>query len=390
MSKVVVFRNDQRLHAYFAPLEKELAEQGVGVIYQPISAWSRFPADREAPDSLAILEYDPAALSAAEWSQVIREAPCSLLIAVDFQRLGNSEWALRELCVSESIIEGVIDTSRDVQFYFPIIRGSLGRVRLFGPETGIRGIGETLNRLVASTLNELQRVKKLHERLVPLRQDHVKGLSVHSKFAAGETSGGEFFDMVKDEQSVLFIASSSRSYVASSIILSHFEVLRGKKQIGVSQMEEFLEALTCELRDLELIDRDRFDLVQLVVANVDLKTMRIDGYHFGNFQLHSLAGGDEGNQYPLNENFFDKARFTRTFQRAEKLVLLSPGVILNANGKLGGMDVAQYVRSQMPNGAKIFLTELFFQLKRDLTREFLQYDASAIFIEVDPHVIVQV
>src|SRR5690606_21248150 len=101
-------------------------------------------------------------------------------------------------------------------------------------------------------LAELHRLKRLHERLVPLRGEKLKGLSIHSKFAAGESAGGEFFDTVAREREVLILLASSRSYIASSAILGHFEDLRAKNSFDLESLEKFVTSLSYELKKLQV------------------------------------------------------------------------------------------------------------------------------------------
>ena len=45
----------------------------------------------------------------------------------------------------------------------------------------------------------LKSIENLHKKLVPLRKEKVKGVVISSKFLAGMASGGEFFDIKKEE-----------------------------------------------------------------------------------------------------------------------------------------------------------------------------------------------
>lgn len=287
--------------------------------------------------------------------------------------------------------QAVIDMGNGIKFAGPIIKTIMKNNELLSQTMKLKNFGEDLNEMVNLSLGELQRVKKIHEIVVPLRSEKVKGLCVSSKFAAGESSGGEFFDLVKGDSEILVLLTSSKSYVASSIILSHFELLREKKESNKAIMSSFLEDLINELRDLDLLDRSKPDQVQASILRVDLKTMTIEGFSFGKCQISSTSRSISiENNHPMNENFFDKAFFQFKMERGESLAIFSPGVQENFRENGSSEKISEIVSEKLDEGAREFLDEIFFHLKRNLDGDFLKHDASVIYLEVDPHVIIQV
>ena len=69
-------------------------------------------------------------------------------------------------------------------------------------------------------------IKSLHDRLVKVRVDPLKGANLSSKFMAGEKSGGEFFEIIQNDQEIIFLQVGSDSYLVSSIILSEIQHLK--------------------------------------------------------------------------------------------------------------------------------------------------------------------
>src|SRR5690606_26480195 len=134
-------------------------------------------------------------------------------------------WQMRQVCLERPQIHAFLDYSRDAEFYLPVLRSALLARDGVDKMEEVRQLTIKLNSLVSQNLGELHRLKRLHERLVPLRGEKLKGVSIHSKFAAGESAGGEFFDTVARERELLILMASSRSYIASSAILGHFEDL---------------------------------------------------------------------------------------------------------------------------------------------------------------------
>lgn len=286
---------------------------------------------------------------------------------------------------------GFVDASQPASLHIPWFKRILLEEKILGTGGGT-GEGQVhLGKILEQSLLELQRVKKLHEKVVPLRQEKIKGMSLFSKFAAGFSSGGEFFDIKRDDRQLVILVTCAQSYVASSIILSHFENFQKRKNINKQVIEDFLEELIDECRELGLIDRDNFEAIQLDVIRLDLRTFVFEGFHFGNSRYFSNGKVIlESNELPLNENSFEKAYYKGALERGEKLVFASPGVIQNFIAKEEPEVLSKIISQQFENGPKELLNEIFFQLKKQSDEDFLKFDASVLYLEVDSHAFMQV
>jgi len=273
----------------------------------------------------------------------------------------------------------------------PLFRRILLESKILGTGGG-PGEGQAhLGKVLEQSLLELQRVKKLHEKVVPLRQEQIKGISLYSKFAAGFSSGGEFFDIKKTNNEVAIIVTCAQSYVASSIVLGHFENFQKKGDLSKEGFEYFLEELIDECRELELIERDNYELLQLDLIRLNLKTFEFEGFHFGNGRYFSNGKRILGeNNLALNENSFEKAYYQGVLERGEKLVFASPGTLQNFKSNDEVELVDKLILEQFDNGARELLNEVFFQLKKNNEEDFLKYDASVIYLEVDSNAFIQV
>jgi hypothetical protein len=246
-----------------------------------------------------------------------------------------------------------------------------------------------LNELVAHSLQELQRVKKIHETLVPLRIEKVKGLSIMSKFAAGEASGGEFYDVIQGEEEFCIVLTHSSSYMASSLILSAFEEFRKNKSFELDVIQEFSLRLANTIK--HEAGPKSLEGLQLFLARVDMKSLVIEGVNWGRSQL--VSSGNffvSENDFPIDSSFIDKSTFQNKLARSESYVLLSPGLRANCSEIIEGERLISYVRRMMHDGPKKTLQEVFYHLKKGRESSFLKYDATSVFIEVDPNVIVQI
>lgn len=250
-------------------------------------------------------------------------------------------------------------------------------------------IGQSLNQLVTQSLRELQRVKKIHETLVPLRCEKIKGLTIHSKFAAGESSGGEFYDVIEGDREFVIMISHTTSYVASSMVLSEFDFFRQKKSFNLSELEDFSLKIGKKIRTA-VSDKD-FHNTHLFLARVDMKSLLIEGLNWGKFQLISDNKFFVGeNSYFLDESFLESVRFSSTLERSCQYAVISPGLRKCSKDKIEGRELLGYLKDLLPAGPQKYLQEIFYQLKKNRDSSFLEYDATSIFIEVDQNVIVQI
>tara|TARA_R110002072_G_scaffold534_3_gene3672 strand:+ start:42601 stop:43833 length:1233 start_codon:yes stop_codon:yes gene_type:complete len=389
MSQLIVFRRDTKLDYYLAPIESDFSDYALELVFGDIKDWSLYKKSLMSPENIIVIDYAIIAKDFERLNVIRKVTNATMLLAFDGKTIGDKEWDLLELCRKTRDIEGVIDYGQDVKMSYPMIRSLLDKTRLLKEFAQAKEVKENLNKIMRLSLSELQRVKKLHEQLVPLRQEKIKGLTLSSKFAAGMSNGGEFFDLVKREGEICIVLSSAQSYVTSSIILSHFESLADIKTLDKESIETFLEELINECRELELIDRDQPDLLQFFVLKVDMKNLQYFGYSFGDFKFTSNTSEfDLSNNFPLNENYFDKAYFKGSLDRAQQVTILSPGVSRN----LDSTDevIVRLLEDAQITNAKNFLNEVFFQLKKSNKSEFLKHDASVLVLEVDPNVIVQI
>lgn len=254
---------------------------------------------------------------------------------------------------------------------------------LFNRETNkLKSIEDILETLSDKMGQELKRVKSLHEKLVNFRSEEFKGVKVTSKFASGEKPGGEFFDVVKTAKGPIFLLSSSNSYISSSIVMAQMEIFYQEKTFSSEVVNRFVSGLEKEFLGLGLDLSD----TGIFVAELELATMKVKTFSFGGVQAY--LGNTKISQsqrlkipFDNNESYYGDFRL----ERSDRYIILSPGLIKN-------MDKG--IESKLPQligeGARDFLTKTFFELKKNRSGSFLEYDASAIYFEVDKNAILQV
>ena len=159
---------------------------------------------------------------------------------------------LRNTFASGPRIEGAVDLSLEKEFHLPLAT-SLAREMNRDSEQKLDAsdlirLNDELNSVVTEVQQELHRVKKIHEHLVPKRVQNFKGVKIESKYAVGERSGGEFFDLVHNSGQVTFVLSSSSSYVATSFVLKAFSELSNLVP-GKQDIQQFISTVSKDVRD---------------------------------------------------------------------------------------------------------------------------------------------
>lgn len=252
-----------------------------------------------------------------------------------------------------------------------------------------KNLSSKMNDLLIKSLTDLQKIKKVHRQLAPLRVDKKKGMSVAFKYAAGEASGGEFFDIIDLKNSFLLVVSHSRSYIATSILISHLEKLKNYEQLGDVEMVSFIDQLSKEILSLGgAEDLKKTSLFLLLVHHHQLK---VSGYHLGKFQMLTSEGDFVGeNQYYLDSSFCEQSRIEFDLKRGEVGFLISPGLRENIDDKIEGEPLISYLKKNINNKTEDIVDEIFIHCRKDRDDDFLKTDATLIRIEVDGNVMQEI
>ncbi len=294
--------------------------------------------------------------------------------------------------ITDNVV-GVFDLSLPRELNLPMEK-SLSRAinvdsDLITPED-LKELGEDLNIILSKVEKEMLRVKKIHSHLMPKRTQHFKNMEVESKFATGEASGGEFFDLFESNNKVLFFLSSSNSYLTSSITLGTFNELKGK-ELSLEAIQGALKDLQGNFKTLQETKNKKILKLELLVGVLNLKTMQFEGYNFGtNSLITSNKKSINVNEYPVDKSFLEKAKFSLQLERGEKLALVSAGLKKNCLDYLDGQGYLEFIARGFNSHKADLLNEVFFQLRKNVASEFLNYDATMINITVDKSALIEV
>lgn len=297
-------------------------------------------------------------------------------------------------------------TSIPIDFYISSIVGEIGQktpVQLI--ENQIQYIESQITRNAVAksqmmTLNQelvevmsgvdeqIERVKNVYKIKSPRRLEDFKGLTILSKYAAGENSGGEYFDLYVKENKIFIMMSSCSSFLASSGILQHFSELKEKKIIDTILEVDFINKVNQEIKQLNQSRKKAID-VELLTGIIDVSTLNFQGHLCGKFQILSsqlTKRIESENRDFLN---MEESFFQLKLDRGERIMLNSPGFIKNWNSIKPDYLIEELIVDRKWDSLDI-IDEVFFSLKKKSLNGFLTYDASSIILEVKNNVILKV
>jgi len=272
-----------------------------------------------------------------------------------------------------NIIFGFIDLSQEIDYNTPILINYLN-MNFSTHSIKLDQLSRDLNKIFEFTQSELLKVKDLHDRLIKVRVDNLKGITVTSKFMAGEKSGGEFFDMIQKDQDFLFILAGSDNYIVSSLILSEIEILKQTDStINLrEQSEHFLKML------VKYASENNANLDYCIV-NINLKTLKAD----------CLLRG-EGFLFYQNQLIDFSKPCSITIKPSEKLYFLSSGAIKNLKLLNPNLQLMNFYKQNADKNTRDLINEFFFEVSRNKSGTFLIYDALMNVIEVDRNTLYEI
>ena len=295
---------------------------------------------------------------------------------------------LEALVKFDPLIKGIVDFSKSAIINFPIFRLINNKFSSVSKDELI-DVSENLNRLIEFSSKELERVKLVHEKLVPLRLDKLLSVEVTSKFGAGNSAGGDFFDIKKAGTKMLVFLCKSKSYIVSNVVMNVFEEFSKQEKFEMNELEDLLKMIYLET-SAKKIQANRKE-IDILVGQFDTKNLIFEGYNFGGADV---IGQDEilvsSNELKLADDTLGTAKFEIKFQRGDKLMAISSGLRDNCDGKIEGVGYVEYLQKLFPEEAAKSFNQIFYQLKKNQSGIFLDYDTTLIHLEVSKNVIYQV
>ncbi|MDD4973201.1 MAG: hypothetical protein PHY93_02570 [Bacteriovorax sp.] len=268
-------------------------------------------------------------------------------------------------------IFGFIDLSQEIEYNTPILNNYLN-MNFSKQSMKLDKLATDLDRVYEFTKSELVKIKDLHNRFVKVRVDQLKGATLSSKFMAGEKSGGEFFEVIQNDQEILFIQAGSDSYLLSSMILSEIEMLKEKSSTTNLQtkLEQFKKVIIHHANEnnAELTYCMMILNLKTLQASFTLKGM---GYLFYQGELIS----------------FDQPMKLKLKPR-DRLCVISQGAMKNWE-LLSKISTKKFFMDNEAKVTKDLINEFFFEVSRNKSGNFLVFDALMAVLEIEENVLYQ-
>lgn len=271
-----------------------------------------------------------------------------------------------ELNESINQVFGFIDLTQELNYNVPLLKNYL---QLANPASGVHleSLASDMDKLYEYTKSELTRVKDLHDRLVKVRTDNFKGVTITSKFMAGEKSGGEFFDILQSDNQVLFLMAGTNNYIVSSMILAEMEVLKMSTPTTSlsSQCEHFEQMITKHAID------NQAELTYCL-ATINLKNLSA-----------TLICKGNGNYFFQGKCLPFESTVELKLKPGEKFAILSHGAVKNLAELNTKLSPEKFFANNQDKTTKDLINEFFFEVSRNKAGNFLNYDALMAMVELD-------
>ena len=229
---------------------------------------------------------------------------------------------------------------------------------------------DELNQVLLNAESEMGRAKKIHEALVPKRSEEIKGVQFFNKYASGEGSGGEFYDLIQGQGKVYQVLVSSESYLISSSLIG---LLNQHKQKNFDP-QNFLQEAEADIATING-SKKKVAKVGVTVLELDLSQLTLLVWGQNNTELYSQSKGkiEVSTDRPI------------PLERGEKLIVFSSGFLFNWMESKKKQDIYAFIKNHQGLNPHELLTEFFFQVRQDGDSEFLKKDATVVMMEVNRH-----
>jgi hypothetical protein len=240
-----------------------------------------------------------------------------------------------------------------------------------------------LDQVLQTAEAEMLRAKKVHELLIPKRNEEIKGISFLNKYAAGEGGGGEFYDLHHAGNKIYQVMISSQSYLISSALIG---LLSQHKEKNFNHQEFLKEALQ-EIQTINSSKKKKSE-VDLLVLEIDTSHLGMKIYGWGKAELYSQVNGKLA--WPSLQKDEGSSPFEYQLQKGEKIIVLSSGFIFNWKESDIKTDIGSFLKDHQHMDQANLVMELLFQLKNVKETKFLTKDATVVMMEVNRHGIHQI
>lgn len=227
-----------------------------------------------------------------------------------------------------------------------------------------------LDQVLQNAEAEMQKAKKINEVLVPRRKEDIKGITFSNKYLAGDGGGGEFYDLIQTSSKIYQVLISSQSYLISSALLGILAANREKD----FDPQVFLKDAQVEIDTINGAKKKKSE-VDLTILELDLTNLKLALLTSSKVELCTQDG----------EKIVIKKDSPHTLNRGEKVIVFSPGFLFNWREGNAEKNLYEFVKNHANGQVQEVLSELFYQLKEEVKKDFMKRDATVVMMEVNRH-----
>ncbi|CAM6053620.1 unnamed protein product [Sphagnum tenellum] len=258
-----------------------------------------------------------------------------------------------------------------------------------------------LNSSFSETLTLLVEDLKLAERLqkgrLPQRFKGIKNFKAVSRYLAGTSSGGDYFDLAEtqDGTTLSLLLSSASSYGLSSSVLAIFMkvALKLSQKVGGAAPPSELVKLVYEELLLVLGEKDHLSLFYATLSRSDLVLRYV---HLGNSRIYYAPPNGKFSELvsqataishasPLSRSLNSPGLLSETVLQLAvggRLVLISRGLEESSGGSSAVEESLNSLRSEAVLDS---LNELIYKTKSSISSEIgmPEHDCSAVLLDIE-------
>lgn len=236
-------------------------------------------------------------------------------------------------------------------------------------------IDENLSVLVEQVQEQIDRVKKLHEKTVPKKRQDINGVQLRSKYLAGTNSGGEILEFTEINHHAFFIIFHSSSYLGTAKVIPLISNFIKNDHCDDKYLKDFNKQIQDEFKGGEILNSYILGAVNTHNLKCYIHAQGENIIVYGDKVINTI---DKDGQYEYQ------------LGRGNELLLLSRGIVHNYHN-LGQLDyILKNLAKQTSKSQDDKVEDLFKNMKKSSESKFLDYDSSVISIQVSKDVIIEV
>lgn len=253
-----------------------------------------------------------------------------------------------------------------------------------------------IEKLISKVSDQLQVSNQLQKFLQPTAIPLIQGIDFSTKFISGSRFGGNYYDIFEhqDKFKITILLSSASGFSVSSLVLSILIKMSTIREIRKgTPNEKILELIFSELKPM-LGEKDS---ASLFLGTIDKRNYQFTYSRSGRFYAYHQTHGRESlaelsETQPQLSNKFNSTFQSRsiTLSQFDRLAILTHGIVDNKS-KLdtpwSDSALKDSIRKAPKKGCHELRNEILFQNEKHLAGAQMEYDVTALVVEVKDPVI---